>query len=291
MLARRLTPNNTWLLVFAIRTNGLEHGIIEHRLMVEHEAIYCEMIRQAGRNTLGVPRKHSIKLHWQGVVMASDRMVTAHIPVGYEYEHEEKTKIIKLLDDSSIRVLLAGDVLRGHEVLELARSRLLQKEGAIAVSEAAETVRESYQQVRRTMVVHTELEPRGLNLNDYYNMQQGLQPHIVQMIDNAFLNADLGVQLLIAGANGTSHSIYSILSPGTIHDHAAIGHGAIGSGAPHALSSLIEDSYSVSMSKAQVVELVQKAKSRSEVAPGVGTLTTLVAVPTGEDSGAEREEN
>ena len=94
--------------------------------------------------------------HGQGVVMASDRMVTAHIPIGYEFEHEENTKIMRLLDTSSIRVLL----------------------------------------------------------------------------------------------------------------------------------SLIEDSYSLSMTKEQVVELVRKAKSRSEVAPGVGSQTTLVAIPAEGDGDA-----
>ena len=30
----------------------------------------------------------------KGVVLVSDRMVTAHIPMGYEYEHKETDKII-----------------------------------------------------------------------------------------------------------------------------------------------------------------------------------------------------
>ena len=44
-------------LVACIRDSDrwLEHGIIEHRLMVEHEWIYYEMISRAGHNSLGVP--------------------------------------------------------------------------------------------------------------------------------------------------------------------------------------------------------------------------------------------
>ena len=228
--------------------------------------------------------------HGKGVVMASDRMVTAHIPIGYEFEHEEDTKITRLLDTSSIRVLLAGDVLRGYEILGLARSQLAQKDGAIAVSEAAEVVRASYQKVRLTSIAQTELESRGLDLNSYYSMQQQLLPQIVQMIDNALSSSDLGVQLLIAGANGQSHSIYTVLNPGTIHDNGGIGHGAIGSGAPHALSSLIENSYTLSMPKEEVIDLVTKAKTRSEVAPGVGQQTTIVTISE-DDSNAKPEQD
>lgn len=228
--------------------------------------------------------------HDEGVVLASDRMVTAHIPIGYEFEHEENTKIIKLLEKSSIHVLLAGDVLIGHEVLSVARAQLAQQEGGVTVATAAEFIRSSYQQVRLTKVVHQELEPRGLDLNGFYSMQQQLAPQIVQMIDQALASSDLGVQMLIAGDNEGAFAIYTILNPGSIHDNSGIGHGAIGSGAPHALSSLIENAYTSSMTRVQVIDLVKKAKSRSEVAPGVGSQTTVVVIPREEASDAQPEE-
>lgn len=223
----------------------------------------------------------------QGVVLASDRMVTAHIPIGYEFEHEENAKIIEVLPQSSIHVLLAGDVLRGYEILNMARTQLEQTEGGIIASAAAEAFRTSYQQVRLTNTIHRELEPRGLDLSNYYGMQQQLAPQVVQIIDQALSSSDLGVQMLIAGANEGGYSIYTILNPGTIHDNGGIGHGAIGSGAPHALSFLIENSYTSSMTKEEVVSLVQKAKSRSEVAPGVGNQTTIVVIPKEEASDAQ----
>lgn len=219
--------------------------------------------------------------HGEGVVLASDRMVTAHIPIGYEFEHEANTKIIQLLEASSIHVLLAGDVLRGHAILRMARTQLSQREGHVTVSEAVEVVRDSYQKTRLTNIVHEEIEPRGLDLQTYYSMQQQLSPHVVQIIDQALSSNDLGVQMLITGArhNESSHSIYTVLNPGTVHENDGIGYGAIGSGAPHALSSLIEGAYTSSMTKEQVIRLVEKAKSRSEVAPGVGTQTTIVTIP------------
>ena len=85
--------------------------------------------------------------------------------------------------------------------------------------------------------------------------------------------------MLVAGPSGESHTIHTILNPG-MHDNSSIGHGAIGSGAPHALYSLIEGSYVSSMSRDKVIELVQGAKRRSEVAPGVGKETTTVEIPS-----------
>ena len=107
------------------------------------------------------------------------------------------------------------------------------------------------------------------------------------MIDQAFCNGNLGIEMLVAGPNGETHAIHTILNPGTIHDNSSIGHGAIGSGAPHALYSLIEDSYAASLSKEEVLTLVKKAKKRSEVAPGVGVKTTIVVIPREETNDAQ----
>ena len=120
--------------------------------------------------------------HGQGVVLASDRMVTARIPIGYEFEHEPATKIVPLVEGSSV-VLLSGDVLRGHEVVGMARTALAQQRGPVTAAEAAEVVRSYYQEIRRACIIQTELEPRGLDINAFYNNHQQLMPAVVQVID------------------------------------------------------------------------------------------------------------
>ena len=92
---------------------------------------------------------------------------------------------------------------------------------------------------------------------------------------------------MVAGSNGEKYVIHTILNPGTIHDNTSIGHGAIGSGAPHALYSLIEGSYTPSLGREEVIDLVTKAKKRSEVAPGVGVDTTTVVIPSEETNDAQ----
>ena len=224
-----------------------------------------------------------------GVVLASDQMVTAHIPIGYEFEHGDKTKIIELVGNGSVYALIAGDVLRGNEVINVARTQLIQREGEATASEVAAIVRSAYQQVRLTNVIHVELEPRGLDLGAYYNSHQKMSPQLVQMIDHALSSTNLGVEMLIAGANGRTHTIHTILNPGVTRDHSSIGLGAIGSGAPHALYSLIEDSCESGMDRDSVVGLVKKAKNRSEVAPGVGKETTIIVIPSEDTDNAQPE--
>ena len=215
----------------------------------------------------------------EGVVLASDRMVTAHFPIGYEFEHQENTKIVNLAGANSTHALVAGDVLRGNEILKMAQVIMEQRDSCASASEAAEIVRSAYQQVRLTNITHRELEPRGIDLAGFYGRHQQLSPQVVQIVDQVMCNLDLGIEILVAGPNGKIYTIHTILNPGTIHDNSAIGHGAIGSGAPHALYSLIENSYAITLSKDKVVELVKKAKTRSEVAPGVGKETTIVVMP------------
>ena len=97
--------------------------------------------------------------------------------------------------------------------------------------------------------------------------------------------------MLVVGPNGQSHTIHTVLNPGIILDNSSIGHGAIGSGAPHAMYSLIEGSYTPSLNRDKVQELVAGAKARSEVAPGVGTETTIVTIPNEDTDDAYPTQN
>lgn len=211
-------------------------------------------------------------------VLASDQMVTAHFPIGYEFESEEVEKICEIIDN--IYVLVAGDVLFAHLVFDGAKNQLATIKD-ILVETTAQKVRESYQNVRRTRIIQSELETRGLNLNSYYQNQKQLIPQIVTMIDQAFKTVDPNVELLIAGQDKTGCHIFSVHNPGIALCHDPIGFAAVGSGAPHAIYSLIGSEYKKSMSSAEVIKIVSLAKKRSEVAPGVGEKTTIVPDESG----------
>ena len=225
----------------------------------------------------------------QGVVLVSDRMVTAHFPIGYEFEHDETTKMIKMREALDVYSLLAGDVLLGMEIINAAREQVESQEIASATM-IAEMVRVAYQQKRLARVVKSELEPRGLSLQDYYNSQQRLLPQIVQIVDQALHQTNIDVEIIVAGPSGSQCSIHTIMNPGVDSDNSPIGYSAIGSGAPHAIYSLIEAPYKPSLSKEMVTEIVESAKKRSEVAPGVGSQTQFQIISLkGGDNGISEQ--
>jgi len=213
----------------------------------------------------------------KGCVLASDQMTTAHFPIGYEFENEEVKKIIKVRDTAVAHILTAGDVLFANEVLEVVRKNIDEK-GITSTPIIAELFRVHYQNIRKQHIVRNELEPRGLSIDTYYKNQQGFVPTLVQLIDNSFKNWNPRTELIVAGLCESSCSIFSIVNPGDLFCHDAIGFMAIGSGSPHAVYSLIESGYKKSMDESTVRELVEKAKHRSEVAPGVGHGTEILAI-------------
>ena len=77
--------------------------------------------------------------------MVSDRMVTAHFPIGYEFEHQEDSKIMPLDDGGTVYVMIAGDGLRGNEILNDAKLQMVHNERDVSLQETAEIVRIAYQ--------------------------------------------------------------------------------------------------------------------------------------------------
>ena len=213
----------------------------------------------------------------KGCVLASDQMTTAHFPIGYEFENEEVKKIVKVRDKTVAYMLIAGDVLFANEVLEAVRKDVDEK-GLTGASVMAELFRQHYQKVRREHIIRSQIEPRGLSLEEYYKEHQSLMKEVVTMIDRALVTYNTRTELIVAGFDEENCSVFSVMNPGDLFCHDAIGFAAVGSGAPHAVYSLIESEYKKSMDGKAVYELVEKAKHRSEVAPGVGSKTEIISI-------------
>ena len=208
-----------------------------------------------------------------GCILVSDKMTTARIPLMYEFENEEVEKIAKIADN--IYVMISGDVLFANEVKNNAKQHIANKINP-EPNGISHTLMNSYQAVRRTRVIRNELEPRGLDINKYYEIQQKILGPIVQMIDNAFRLFNPNLDLIIAGKDETTCHICTIGSPGDMVCHDPIGFVSIGSGGPHAMYSLIDSGYKKSLDKETVKKFVEAAKKRSEVAPGVGKETKII---------------
>ena len=212
----------------------------------------------------------------KGAVLASDHMITASIPIGYEFENDETSKIHALNDDTY--VLSAGNVLFGDQIVQSSRITIAG-EGLEHVRDMAVVIKNKYQTFRLSHIEDNYLAPRGLTLEEYHGRQATLHSAIVQMIDEAMVNVDIGVELILVGPAGAGYSIYVITNPGMAHCMDAIGFCAIGSGAPHVTYSLLGAKYKKSLGKSDVEDLVMQAKKISEVAPGVGKETSDKVLP------------
>lgn len=211
----------------------------------------------------------------KGYVLASDQMTTAHFPIGYEFESDEVEKIIKI-DSPPVYVLISGDVVFANEVIENARGQI-RNDGITNTAGIAERIRQAYQKVRITHFAHNELESRGLSLDIYYKMHKNLLPQLIQVIDNTLREYNPKVEFIVAGKDESSCHIFSVMNPGNLSCFDCLGFAAIGSGAPHAIYSIIEAHYKKSLDKEAVEKIVSKAKERSEVAPGVGKGTNMIS--------------
>lgn len=214
------------------------------------------------------------------LVTAADQMISLAQPIAYQYETEDVSKIYDLKDNCVC--LTAGVAVFAQEIVDRA-SRIITAQNPATIEAVAEIVRKEYSDLRKRLICQMFLEPRGLTLDSYYKTQSTLNMGVIQELENRIANESLGVDLIVAGLEGEAGhekaKIFSIGHPGLLVSQEAVGYWAVGIGAPHAVYSLIDADYKRSLEVDKVKELVEKAKERSEKAPGVGKQTKVRVLP------------
>lgn len=205
-------------------------------------------------------------------VVAADRMVT--LGNFMEFEHG----VPKMAHPSSHAVVMvAGDTLVGTR---LAREVSEELNGTSPrTPDVAKRLATRYQEVRQEAVANQVLAPRGLSLPQFYGGHASFNPQITMMIDQALLNFNLGIELLLAGVDQDGAHIFSVHNPGgTELQHDVIGYGAIGSGAIHAIQSMVGFGHVSSAGLRETIFRTYASKRRAEVAPGVGLETDMAII-------------
>ena len=209
-------------------------------------------------------------------VVAADRMVTYG---GFiEFEHTVP-KIVQ--PDSRAVILIAGDTLIGTRLAKAVAAGFGGTSPGI--HSIAERMAAGYGELRTKQIEEQILVPRGLDLPNYYRHQTDLAPQLAMMLDQSMANHNPGIELLIAGVDGTGAHIYSVHNPGPSEvEHDVIGYAAIGSGGIHALQAMIGFRHSATAGLRETLFRVYAAKRRAEVAPGVGVDTDMAIVSASE---------
>lgn len=205
------------------------------------------------------------------VVVAADRMVT-----GGDVEFEQDVVKIHGCAHSCV-VLSAGSALRQVDLIRGARAKVGQQREP-SVADVVEALKERFVETRRERAEDRYLKPLGMSLAEFIAHQGRLPESQVLRLTRNIETEELDLELIIAGVDNTGGHLYYLRDPGVADCFDAIGFCAIGSGERHAELSFIRSGYSWKVALKRAVFLAYQAKRDSELAPGVGSRFTDVAV-------------
>lgn len=205
----------------------------------------------------------------KALVLAADQMATmSHIVREQEGSH----KILKITEN--IYLLTAGDAV----IAKTMHNEILENSNKITtVEEAVELAKQAYVNTHLTFSQSVFLVPRGLTFDSYNASQRNMDANVVSLIDQSLSQYKLDIVLIVAGINPDGEAkIYEVDPPGISGEFDPFCTTGIGNS--HATNSLYARNYSFTLSTEEVLYLVFEAKTRSEVAPGVGSKTDLYLV-------------
>jgi 20S proteasome alpha/beta subunit len=213
----------------------------------------------------------------KSIVGASDRLLTAG-----DVQFEPSTSKIRPLTNSIV-AMTSGDAFLSAEILARVKEDVayeidLNPENWLDVKYVVDRYCDHWAELQRRKGEREILKPLGLTVDAFVYNQTAMGEQAVQNITNALIGTKLPYSAcLIAGVDKTGPHIWVIHDGGaTLAD--AVGFAAIGGGARHAEFQLMLAQYNPDVDVTDAVALVHLAKSRAEVAPGVGADTDMFVV-------------
>ncbi len=207
----------------------------------------------------------------QQVVVAADRMITAG-----DTEFEQDVRKVHQVTAGCV-VLSAGSALRLVELIRSARGELYTKRSPHVI-DVVDQLKGEFVQARKRRAEELHLKPLGLDFKAFLALQDKLSENLILRLTRNIETEKLGLELLVAGVDVSGGHIHYIRDPGTSDCFDAVGFCAIGSGEHHAELSFVRSEYSPRLSLNQAVFLAYQAKRDAEMAPGVGSHYTDIAV-------------
>jgi 20S proteasome alpha/beta subunit len=184
-----------------------------------------------------------------------------------EFEHEVPKSI--QINDSCL-VLFAGDSVNAAAIIRNAREAPRSEEAS--TSEISMQVAQQYHLQRLSVVDQQVFAPRGIALHQFYGgLQTQMVPQIAMQLDNQAATLNIGIDLLVAGVDDFGGHVNGVGHPGQVFQtYESVGFHAVGSGAIHAIQSLIERQQAPHRTLTETLFNVVVSKRRAEAAPGVG---------------------
>jgi 20S proteasome alpha/beta subunit len=207
--------------------------------------------------------------HGVAAIAVSDRKITAG-DIEYEPQQLKSAFITR-----RALVLIAGDIsLHSGAIAETNK----QVRGNIDMSphNLALIYSQAIQSIKRREAENLYLAPIGLNTDTFLAQQKDLSDGFVDRLTAQLQDYRGGdVEAIIVASDGENAHIITVDPKGLISHMDDVGFAAIGIGAWHAKSRLMQSGYVNSAILAPALAAVFAAKRAAETAPGVGTVTDI----------------
>jgi 20S proteasome alpha/beta subunit len=205
-------------------------------------------------------------------VTMSDRKITAG-----DVEYEPNQRKIAQLAPRAI-LMVAGDLAFHSEAILLAHKQI-KGVATTAPENIALIYGQAVQAIKRRRAEDLYLAPVGLNTDSFLAQQRDLSPGFVDQLTHQMQRyREDDVEALLVASDGELLHLYSIDEHGTISCLNDVGFGAIGIGAWHTKSRLMQWGFVNTVNLAPALAACYAAKKAAEVAPGVGTTTDITIV-------------
>jgi 20S proteasome alpha/beta subunit len=208
-------------------------------------------------------------------IIAADRMITAG-----DIQYEPFQSKLAAINHKTI-VLVAGDyAIHSHAV----KKTMETVDAAASPYQIAQFYGHQIQLLRRQEAEAVYLAPLGLNTDTFLAQQRELSEAFVTTITEQMQRhrAPEVEALVIGSSEGLTGipyvQLYHIDTNGIVSCCDDVGFAAIGSGAWHAKSNLMQNGYTNGANYATALTAIYAAKKAADIAPGVGKDTDLYLV-------------
>jgi 20S proteasome alpha/beta subunit len=202
-------------------------------------------------------------------VFASDRMITAG-DVKYE---PNQMKIAEMTPQCV--VLVAGDYSVHSQAV-----RDTQKTVRNSRDKSPENIARLYgkaiQSIKQRQAEDLYLTPLGMNSDTFIAQQKDMADSFIERITHQLQSYEgESVEAIVIGSDAENVHLYTVDSRGIAHCLDDVGFAAIGIGAWHAKSRLMQMGYTNQLTLAPALAAAFAAKRAGDLAPGVGEFTDM----------------
>jgi 20S proteasome alpha/beta subunit len=202
-------------------------------------------------------------------ITLSDRMVTAD-----DVQYEPQQLKVAFITQRTI-IMIAGEYPVHSQAL-IATSRQVRNDPSFSPRNIAMIYGQALQSVKQKQAEDYYLAPIGLNTETFLAQQRDMSEGFVDTITNQLQNfRGPQVEALAVRIEDERAHIYEIDKYGTVSCYDDIGFAAIGIGAWHAKSRLMQVGYVNSLTLAPTLAATFAAKKAAEIAPGIGKMTDI----------------